>query len=124
MTTPERALPGKAISTAAPLALAVYLERYAGSATRVLERSREWMASRMVGNFHIEMPGHSQSLVTALGATSVLPLDEYFSRKAAVIRSALDGVPTYLMQVPAAMSPDEASDSIVEHVRDLLGEEG
>ncbi|MPV88094.1 hypothetical protein GB882_05390 [Georgenia ruanii] len=124
MTTPEKALPGKTISTAAPLTLAVYLERYAGSATRVVERSREWMASRMVGNFHIEMPGHSQGLVTALGATSVLPLDEYFSRKAAVIRSALDGVPTYLMQVPAAMSPDEASDSIVAHVRELLGEEG
>ncbi|MCK6209399.1 hypothetical protein KZX45_02445 [Georgenia sp. EYE_87] len=122
MTTPERALGDRAISTRAPLTMAVYLERYAGSTTRVVERDVRWMASRMVGNFHIEMPGHSQSLVTALGATGMLPLDEYFSAKASVLRSALKDVPTFLMQVPAAMSPDAASDSIVSHVRRLLGE--
>lgn len=123
MTRPEQALRGKSISTDVPLALAVYVERYAGSATRVLERSKSWMASRMVGNFHIEMPTHAQNLITALGATGVLPLDAYFGEKAAVIRSGLEGVPTFLMQVPAAMSPDQASDSIVSHIRELLGEE-
>lgn len=124
MITPEQALDGGAVATRAPLSIAVYLERYAGTATRVLERDQRWMASRMVGNFHIEMPAHAQSLVTALGATGMLPLDEYFSAKAKVLRSALEGVPTFLMQVPAAMTPDQASDSIVAHVRGLLGEAG
>jgi hypothetical protein len=77
----------------------------------------------MVDNFHIEMPAHAQALVTALGATGALALDRYYADKAAVIRSALDAVPTYLMQVPAAMSPDQAADSIVAHVRSILGEE-
>ena len=123
MVTPEQALGSGCVSTRAPLTVAVFVERYSGERTRVMERSASWLASRMLGNFHIELPRQSQQLLTAMGATGLLPLDRFVSQKSAVLRAALEGVPTYLMQVPSAMSPDAASDAILASVQRVLGED-
>ena len=78
------------------------------------------MVDRMLGNFHIEMAGFSQRVVTGLAATSVLPWREHFAAKGVVLSKALDGRPCHLLQVPAAYSADEASDDIVRYLEQLL----
>jgi len=122
MVTPQRALPGAIISRQAPLAAAIFVERYGGSQTRLEMRDRRWMVSRMVGNFNIEMPHHSQQLVAAMGAVGLLPLERAYAEKAAVLDQGLGDCPTMILQVPREMSADEASDSIVEHLRGILGD--
>jgi hypothetical protein len=120
MVDPARALPSSDIVTSAPFALAVFLERFDSRSTRLLEKSEEWMVSRLMGNFHVEMPHHSQSLVTALGATGLVSLRETFCEKAAVLAGAVHGKPSYLLQVPQSMPPDQASDEIVSILRKVL----
>ena len=69
----RRRSPGASPTTAAPLAAAVYLERFEGARSRLVEKDPEWMVDRMLGNFHIEMASFSQQVVTGLAASSVLP---------------------------------------------------
>ncbi|MGN7201899.1 hypothetical protein [Arthrobacter sp. SAFR-044] len=120
MVTPQAAFPGREITTQAPLAAAIYIERYDGARTRAVERTSDWMVDRMIGNFHIEMAGFSQRVVTGLAATSVLPWREHFAAKGLVLNKALDGRPCHLLQVPEAYSADQASDDIVRHLEELL----
>lgn len=114
------AFPGREVTTSAPLAAAVYVERFEGTRTRIVERTSDWMVDRMIGNFHIEMAGFSQQVVTGLAATSVVPWREHFAAKGLVLSKALDGRPCHLLQVPSAYSADEASDDIVRHLDQLL----
>ncbi|CAN7397902.1 hypothetical protein LJR013_002482 [Pseudarthrobacter oxydans] len=120
MVTAETAFPGRKVTTSAPLAAAVYVERFEGSRTRIVERTADWMVDRMIGNFHIEMAGFSQQVVTGLAATSVVPWREHFAAKGVVLSKALDGRPCHLLQVPSAYAADEASDDIVRHLEQLL----
>jgi hypothetical protein len=122
MVAPADALQGKPIRSRAPLRLAVFVERWQGSAVRLVDRDRDWMAARMLGNWHIEMARQSRDLLTALGASGLLPLDEIFARKARILRSALAPCRTALLQVPVSMSADDASDAIVRHLRRAAGE--
>lgn len=114
------AFPGRQVTTSAPLAASIYIERYEGSRTQILEKSTDWMVDRMMGNFHIEMASFSQRVVTGLAATSVVPWREHFAAKGLVLSKALDGRPCHLLQVPAAWSADQASDDIVRHLEELL----
>jgi hypothetical protein len=120
MVRASEALPGVDLTRAAPLALVMFVERYDGARTRLLERSRTWMVDRMLGNFHIEMAGFSQEVVAALGATSIVPLRELFDDKATVLEKALDGRPCYLLQLPSSYAPDQASDEVVRLLDSLL----
>ncbi|AUZ36394.1 hypothetical protein C3B78_19400 [Arthrobacter sp. PGP41] len=114
------AFPGREVTTTAPLAAAIYIERYEGSRSRIIERTTEWMVDRMLGNFHIEMASFSQHVVTGLAATSVVPWREHFAAKGLVLNKALDGRPCHLLQVPSAYTADEASDDIVRYLEELL----
>jgi len=120
MVRAAEALPGVEVTRTAPLALAMYVERYDGPRTRLLERSQSWMVDRMLGNFHIEMPSFSQEVGAALGAASIEPLRELFEEKATVLTKALDGRPCRLLQVPSSYSPDQASDEVVRFLDALL----
>lgn len=120
MVTASQALPGCETTRSAPLLLAVFVERYHGARTRRVEVDPAWMVDRILGNFHIEMAGFSQHVVTALGATSLLSTAEIFEQKAAVLTKALDGRPCYLLQVPSVYSADLASDDIVASVAELV----
>lgn len=122
MVSPTRALPGSEIVESAPLAMAVFVERYKGARTRLHERKPAWMVDRMIGNFHIEMAGFSQHLVASLGAASVIPQRRFFVDKADVIARALDGCPCYVLRVPEVLSADQASDDIVTHIETLLND--
>ena len=120
MVSPSRALPGSEIVESAPLAMAVFVERYEGARTRLQERTTSWMVDRMIGNFHIEMAGFSQHVVAALGAASVLPQRRFFEEKANVIARALDGAPCYVLRVPRVLGADHASDDIVGYLETLV----
>jgi hypothetical protein len=120
MVTPQLALPNATISTAAPLAAAVFVERYDGSDASLEEKDTAWMVSRLIGNFHDELPRHSRDLITALAATGMMPAERFFAEKAAVLARSLNGKPAFLLRVPAAFSADRASDVIVERLLDAL----
>jgi hypothetical protein len=120
MVSPQEALPNAAISTAAPLAAAVFVERYDGSGASLEEKDTGWMVSRLIGNFHAELARHSRDVITALAATGLMPAERFFAEKAAVLTRALDGKPAFLLRVPAAFSADQASDVIVERLLDVL----
>ena len=122
MVQPEHVFGAQRISSAAPAQLAIFLERFDGADARLEARSAEWMTSRVVGNFHSELPMVSRRLVEALGATSLVPLEEHFGQKAAVVRRALEDVPCWLLRLPAAWSADQASDFIANLVRSKLDE--
>lgn len=124
MVHPSRALPNAELRSSAMLALSVYFERYAGNQIRLEPRDPEWMLARMMGNFHVEMPHHSQEMTTALGAVGMVPLHKAFSEKAEVIQAALGNKPAYVLQVPRGMPPDEASDEIVRSLTGLFKDIG
>jgi hypothetical protein len=116
MVMPEQALAGKRIGTHVPLRVSAYVERWAGDEVVVEDRNRAWMVARIIGNWHWETPRHSRDVLAALGAGGVVPLDEIFARKAAVVEQSLANSSTMLMKVPEAMSADQASDAIVERL--------
>jgi hypothetical protein len=120
MVSPRRALPTAEFASSVPLTAVVYVERFDGARTRLVECDTSWMVDRLLGNFHIEMHSFSQQLVAALGASSVLPLTRYFEEKARVLTKAVDVNPCYLLRVPRAYDADTASDDIVAELEDLL----
>lgn len=120
MVAPRQALPGAQFTPSAPLAVAIYVERYDGAVTRLVQKSQAWMVDRMIGNFHIEMAGFSQHVVAAMGASNLVPTPRHFQEKAAVLNRALDGVPCMVLRVPRVYSADTASDDIVAVLSDLL----
>jgi hypothetical protein len=113
MIAPKDALPTVPLVRSAPLAASVYVERHDGSTAQLQELSQAEMVARMLGNFHSEMTVHSREIVNLLGATGLIPLHRLMSDKAAVLDSALTGLPSWLLQVPRDWSADRASDSIV-----------
>jgi hypothetical protein len=122
MVHPEEVFGPSRISSGALTRLAIFLERFDGSDARLEMRSTEWMTSRIVGNFHSELPMVSRRLVEALGATGLVPLEEYFANKAAVVRQALDGVPCSLLRIPASWSADRTSDYVANLISSKLEE--
>lgn len=120
IVAPRQALPGARFTPSAPLAAAIYVERYDGAVTRLVQKSQAWMVDRMIGNFHIEMAGFSQYVVAAMGASNVVPTPRHFQEKADVLSRALDGVPCMVLRVPRVYSADTASDDIVTVLSDVL----
>lgn len=122
MVHPDQVFGSEKIAQSAPARLAMFLERYEASAPSWERRPLQWMTSRMIGNFHTELPIVSRRLVEALGATGLVPLETHFGQKAAVVAQALHDVPCSLLRVPLSWSADQASEYIAETVRRQLHE--
>jgi hypothetical protein len=120
MVDARRAFPGRLPTSAAPLAAAIYIERFEGARARLREVSTGWMVDRMMGNFHIEMARFSQQVVTGLAAANVIPWRTYVSEKSDILTKSLDGRPCHLLQVPSVYTADEASDVIVTFLEGLV----
>jgi len=120
MVRPQDALPDVPMVRSAPLTASVYLERHDGSASELIDISRDDMVARMLGNFHSEMTVHSREIVNLLGAVGMIPLSRIFAEKAVVLEQALTGVPTLLLRVPRRWSADRASDAIVAELGTIL----
>lgn len=122
MVHPEQAFGAENIGSEAPTRVALFLERYSGADAVLEPRSAEWMTTRIVGNFHSELPGVSRSLIEALGATGLIPLERYFADKAKVVRRGLGGIPCHVLKLPASWSADRTSDHVTATVQALLNE--
>jgi hypothetical protein len=108
------------IAKQAPTQVAIFLERFDGDDAVFQPRGSEWMAGRVVGNFHSELPTVSRRLVEALGATGLVPLETYFAEKSAVVAKALSSVPCHILKLPAKWSADRASNFVMETVRGVV----
>ncbi len=126
MVTPQRAFPAAKFSTAAPLAAAIFVERYVTDSNQPVfeEQSKKWMIARMIGNFNSELPRQSRQVITAMGAAGLAPIEQTYGEKAAVLDQALEDKPLFLLRVPKAMTPDQASDIIVEKIEHVLAAAG
>lgn len=124
MVTPQQAFPTARIATSAPLDIVMFVERFDGLEARLTATDMEWMVSRIIGNFHCEMSAHSRDVVTALGATGLVPIDQLFAEKADVLVRALNGKPTFLLRVPVTFSADRASDVIVDFLHKAMADSG
>ncbi|XAS67078.1 hypothetical protein V3C33_16725 [Micrococcaceae bacterium Sec5.7] len=122
MVHPEQVFGADRISSGALTRLAIFLERFDGPDARLEARSIEWMTSRIVGNFHSELPMVSRRLVEALGATGLVPLAEHFAQKAAIVQRALEGVPCSLLRIPVSWSADRTSDYVANLINSKLDE--
>jgi hypothetical protein len=126
MVMPRRAFPEAHFETDVPLAAALFVERFEGTGTSPVfeQKDKRWMVSRLIGNFNSELPHQSRIVMTALGAAGIVPIEQFFIQKSAVLDSALEGKPVYLLQVPQSLSPDQASDIIVKTIQNVLSQAG
>jgi hypothetical protein len=85
-----------------------------------MEERRESMVARLVGDFPPGSPRACRIMRRVLDGSGLVPAERTRVEKAAVVRAALDGKPTFLLRVPLALSPDRASDVIIEHVQRVL----
>jgi hypothetical protein len=116
IVTPAEALPNTEIATSAPLTATVFVERHDGAHSEFTPVTEDWLVSRIVGNFHAELSGPSRDVITALGATGFMPMEQMFESKGRVLAKALIGKPAFLLRVPASWSADRASDDIVSYL--------
>lgn len=119
---PDHIFDAGRISSAALARLAIFLEPFDGGDARLEAQSAEWMTARIVGGFHARLPAASRRLIETLGATGLVPLEDHFGRKAAVVKKALSEVPCYLLRVPGVWPADRASEYIAELITSKLEE--
>ena len=116
----REALAGGTVVEAAPLAAALFVER-AACAEPVLEaRSPEWMADRLVGSFHAELPRGARDLLTAMAGSGLLSLERAYADKAAVLQRGLGGRPVFRLRVPLTLRAQEAAEAIATAVDRIL----
>ncbi|OGO70224.1 MAG: hypothetical protein A2Z49_07490 [Chloroflexi bacterium RBG_19FT_COMBO_56_12] len=122
MVMPHRAFPEARFSNAAPLAVSLFVERFQSSSDEPVfeEKSKQWMISRLIGNFTSELPKQSRLVMTSLGASGLVPIEQAFEEKAAVLSQALEGKPNFYLRVPKHLTPDQASDIIVSKIEKVL----
>jgi GT2 family glycosyltransferase len=114
------ALQGATVVATAPLAAALFVER-APCAEAVLEaRSAAWMADRLVGSFHAELPRGARDLQAELAGTGLLSLDRLFAGKSLVLRRALAGRPAFRLRLPDELRAHEAAETIAAAVDTVL----
>src|SRR5919204_1022279 len=122
MVTPEQAFPGARVAREVPLGAALFVERIEGATETALEQvDADWMAARMLDNFHAGLPRHARDVITALGATGLDPIHQAFSEKEALLAEALQAAVNVHLRVPARLLANEASDVLVAHVQEALG---
>jgi hypothetical protein len=118
------ALQGATVVAAAPLAAALFVER-APCAEAVLEaRSAVWMADRLVGSFHAELPRGARDLQAEMAGAGLLSLDRLFARKTAVLRRGLADRPAFRLRLPEELRAREAAETIAAVVDTVLDRAG
>jgi hypothetical protein len=120
MVPARDALAGATIVEAAPLAATVFVERTDCTQPALESRSSDWMADRLVGSFHAELPRGARELVTAMAGSGLLSLERAFAEKAAVLRAALDGRRALLLRLPLTLRAPAAADAIAAAVDQAL----
>lgn len=122
MVHPDQAFPNSPISTGAPLAASLFVERFEGDSTgpQFFEKDARWMTTKLIGNFFSELPRYSRLVMTTLGASGIIPIEQSFREKEDILLQALAGKPAFYLRVPRAFGPDQASDIIVETIKTVV----
>jgi len=122
MVTPEQAFPGARVAREVPLGAALFVERIEGATETTMERvDADWMAARMLDNFHAGLPRHARDVITALGATGLDPIHLAFAEKESLLAEALQTANNVHVRVPASLLANEASALLVAQVQEALG---
>jgi hypothetical protein len=122
MVHPAQAFPEAHISTEAPLAAALFVERFEGGTDQpqFFEKDSAWMTSRLIGNFFSELTRYSRLVMTTLGASGLIPIEQLFRRKEEILKLGLADKPAFYLRIPRAFGPDQASDIIVQKIEDVV----
>jgi hypothetical protein len=121
--TPQEAFPEAEVADEAQLAAALYIERAERDDIVADSMDPEWMASRLLGNFHDELPRHSRALLERMCATGLDELHELFGEKQRVLADALQDATCLRLRVPARLLAGEASEVLSAHVRAAIATE-
>ncbi|HWR66916.1 MAG TPA: hypothetical protein VN364_12435 [Bellilinea sp.] len=119
MVQPEQAFPDSVISRGAPLAASLFVERFEGDSLepQFYEKDARWMTTKLIGNFFSELPKPSRLVMTTLGASGLISLEQSFREKEEILLHALGGKPAFYLRVPRSFDPDKASDAIVDRIK-------
>lgn len=119
MVQPEQAFPDSVISRGAPLAASLFVERFEGDSPepQFFEKDARWMTTKLIGNFFSELPKPSRLVMTTLGASGLISLEQSFREKEEILLHALCGKPAFYLRVPRSFDPDKASDAIVDRIK-------
>lgn len=122
MVQPDRAFPDAIISSGAPLAASLFVERYQTDslAPQFLKKDARWMTTKIIGNFYSELPRNSRLVMTTLGAAGLVPIEQSFREKEEILLKALADKPAFYLRVPKSLPPDQASDIIVEKMDEVV----
>lgn len=122
MVQPEQAFPGTTISKGAPLAASLFVERIETHSTepQFYRKDAQWLTTKLIGNYFSELPRYSRLVMTTLGAAGLLPIEQSFREKEAIILEALSGKPAFYLRIPKSLNPDQASDIIVEKIKEVV----
>ena len=114
----QDAFPQTPVATEAPLAAAIFVERVEQELVTAEQVDAAWMAARLLGNFHDELPRFSKVLLDKLCATGLDAQHELFGEKERLLADAGSSAPpARSCACPATLLADEASDVISAHVR-------
>ena len=122
MIQPEQAFPDAPISTGAPLAASLFVERFEGdfAEPQFFEKDAQWMTTKLIGNFFSELPKASRLMMTTLGAAGLVSIEQSFREKEAILQQALSGKPAFYLRVPRSFDPDKASNAIVDKIQHVI----
>lgn len=122
MVQPEKAFPDARISRGAPLAASLFVERFESesSQSQFFEKDAQWMTTKLIGNFFSELPKFSRLVMTTLGASGLVPIEQSFREKEEILLKALQGKPAFYLRIPKSLSPDRASDIIIEKIDEVV----
>lgn len=113
----QEAFPQTPVVSEAPLGAAIFVERVEQELVTAEQVDASWMAARLLGNFHEELPRFSKVLLDKMCATGLDALHELFGEKERLLAEGLERSSCTLLRVPATLLADEASDVISAHVR-------
>jgi len=120
MQIPARtALPDVEFSGSAPLDTVLFMERYSGTQTQIIEISVEEARRRLVGNWYYEQQRCGQDAFLAAGSTALFDISEFFAKMASVIESAFSNRKIFLLRT-AKLRPKEFGKVVVEKVCKVL----
>jgi len=122
MVQPEQAFPDAKISKVAPLAASLFVERIETLSTepQFIQKDARWLTTKLIGNYFSELPRYSRLVMTTLGAAGLVPVEQSFREKEAILLEALAGKPAFYLRIPKSLNPDQASDIIVEKIKEVV----
>jgi hypothetical protein len=104
---------GSRFATAAPLGVAVHLERFDGARAQQVERSSEWLVDRLVSSFPASLEAPGRAVLHALAATSTIPVRTLVNEKAQILDRALVGRRVHQLRIPSVYSTQDAAQIVL-----------